>query len=76
MLETPSTEHRIRFVPETATKNDPVSGLEDKLVTGEGVLLSDLMEVKSEAEGEEKEDIVVGNAIPCSPHIRQGARGR
>ena len=68
MLETPSTEHRIRFVPETATKNDPVSGLEDKLVTGEGVLLSDLMEVKSEAEG--------GNAIPCSPHIRQGARGR
>ena len=68
MLATPYIGHLIRFVTKAATKNDPWSGLEDKQVTDEGILLSDLMEVKSGSEGEEEEDILFGTVeAPCCP---------
>ena len=73
MLATPYIGHLIRFVTKAATKNDPWSGLEDKQVTDEGILLSDLMEVKSESEGEG--EILVG-VVKLRTAPRQSSRPR
>ena len=50
MLEAPLTEHLIRFVYEGAKESDPDAGNDNALITLERVLLSELMEVKSDQE--------------------------
>ena len=52
-MQTPATEHLLRFVSETGTTSAPWAGLEEELTTEVGVLISDLMEAKSEPEDEE-----------------------
>ena len=54
MLNTLVTEHLLRFVYEGATETDPDAGAEDALITTDGVLLSELMEIKSEPEDEQE----------------------
>ena len=53
MLVTPVTEHLIRFVYEGSKESDPEAGKEDALITPDGVLLTELMEINSEPAEEE-----------------------
>ena len=53
MLVTPVIEHLVRFVYEGAKDSDPTAGKEDELRTTDGVLLSELLDTRSEPEEEE-----------------------
>ena len=51
-LDTPITEHLMRCVYEGATDSDPLAGQEDELRTGDGILVSELLDTQPEPEEE------------------------
>ena len=50
ILDTPITEHLVRFVYEGATDSDPLAGEEDELRTSDGVPVHRLLDVNPELE--------------------------
>ena len=73
MLVTPVTEHLIRLVYEGSKENDPEAGKEDTLITLDGVLLTELMEIKSVPE---EEDMAEEPALMRTGSSRQASKTR